>query len=38
MLNQRAALTEADAQSKAAARQIQNWTRPVWWNPASKIR
>ena len=36
MLNQRAALSEADAQSKASARQIQNWTRPVWWNPASK--
>lgn len=36
MLNQRAALSEADAQSKASARQIQNWTKAVWWNPASK--
>jgi len=36
MLNQRAALSEADAQSKASARQIQNWTKSVWWNPASK--
>ena len=36
MLNQRAALSEADAQSTASARQIRNWTKSVWWNPASK--
>ena len=36
MLNQRADLSEADAQSTASARQIRNWTKSVWWNPASK--
>jgi len=36
MLNQRDALSRADAQSTASARQIRNWTKAVWWNPASK--
>ena len=36
MLNQRDALSRADAQSTATARQIRNWTKSVWWNPASK--
>ena len=36
MLNQRGDLSEADAVSVATARQIKNWTQPVWWNPASK--